>query len=268
MRTMELVVATVGRPHGLRGDVFVDLRTDIPEERFAIGQVLGTSPDQGTLTVSNARIQNGRWVLGFEEIPDRTAAETLTGLELTIDADDSDEEEAWYSHELVGMRAELPDGTPVGKISAIDQGAAHDFLILSEPNGAKTLIPFVKEIVPEVNNAGGVVVLTPPGGLLASDTANLVISPETSSNSATDKGKAKMATDKDLSKATADVDEYGGLDDGDNDRWVEEAAKLAAPLAPRPGTKLPGEIAGTIEGEDVDTHQHLDVPLEPETSES
>jgi len=64
-----------------------------------------------------------------------------------------------------------------------------------------------------------------------------------------------------------DIDEYGGLDDGDAEHWEEEAAELAAPLAPKPGTKLPGEIQGTIEAEDVDTHQQAFGSLEPETSE-
>jgi len=227
---MDLIVATVGRPHGLRGDVFVDLRTDEPEERFAVGQVLETDPDHGALTVANARLQNGRWVLRFDEIPDRTAAETLNHVNLTIPAADSTEDDAWYSHELVGMSAQLYDGSVVGKIAGIDHGAAHDFLILKENSGVQTLIPFVKEIVPEVNKEKKMVTLNPPGGLLASDADNVII-------------------------------------DNESERRAEEKAELAAPLAPKPGTKLPGEIAGTIEAEDVDTHQHALTPLAPETSE-
>jgi len=228
---MDLVVATVGKPHGLRGEVYVEARTDLPEQRFAIGQVLDTDPDEGPLTVAGARIQNGRWVLRFEEITDRNDAEALRGVELTIPGADSDEEDAWYSHELVGMAAQLTDGTPVGTIAGIDHGAAHDFLVLKEQSGIKTLIPFVKEIVPQVDKETKMVTLNPPGGLLASDAENIVI-------------------------------------DNEDERLAEKAAELAAPLAPKPGVKLPGEIKGTIEGEDVDTHQHLDVPLEPETSES
>jgi len=227
---MELTVAKVGKPHGLKGDVFVDLRTDQPEQRFAIGQVLGTDPDCGTLTVAASRIQNGRWVLRFNEVSDRTEAEGLTGLDLTVPESDSDEEDAWYSHELVGMTAALGDGTVVGKVTGIDHGAAHDFLILREPNGASTLIPFVKEIVPSVDKEKKMVTLTPPGGLLASDAANLEI-------------------------------------DNSAEHAAEEAAEYAAPLAPKPGTKFAGEIEGTIEAEDVDTHQHLVGELEPETSE-
>jgi len=227
---MELVVATVGRAHGLKGDVFVDLRTDQPEERFAIGQVLDTDPDVGSLTIASARLQNGRWVLRFDEIADRTEAEALNHVNLTIPAGDSDEDDAWYSHELVGMSAQLPDGTIVGKISGIDHGAAHDFLILKENNGASTLIPFVSEIVPDVNKENKMVTLNPPGGLLASDAANLEV-------------------------------------DNSAEHMAEEAAEYAAPLAPKPGTKYAGEIQGTIEAEDVDTHQHAISDLEPETSE-
>jgi len=227
---MDLVVATIGRAHGLKGEVFVDVRTDEPEQRFAKGQVLQTEPDQGPLTVASSRLQNGRWVLRFDEVHDRTAAEALNHVNLTISAGDSTEDDAWYSHELVGMSAQLTDGTPVGSIAGIDHGAAHDFLVLKEPNGAQTLIPFIREIVPDVDKEKKMVTLNPPGGLLASDAANIVI-------------------------------------DNEDEHLAEEAAELAAPLAPKPGTKLPGEITGTIEGEDVDTHQHY-APLEPETSES
>jgi len=228
---MELVVATIGRPHGLRGEVYVDLRTDEPEQRFAIGQQLATDPDIGSLTVANSRQQNGRWVLKFDEIPDRTAAEAIRGTDLLISVGDSDEEDAWYSHELVGMSAALPDGTIVGEIVGIDHGAAHDFLVLRETSGIKTLIPFVSAIVPNVDKDANMVTLDPPGGLLASDAANIVTA-------------------------------------NDAEQAAEKAAELAAPFAPKPGTKLPGEIKGTIEGEDVETHQHLGTPLEPETSES
>lgn len=179
---MDLFVAKVGRPHGLKGDVFVDLRTDDPAQRFAVGQVLTTEPGGRELTVAGARVQNGRWVLRFDEVIDRDEAEELTGLDLTVAAADSDEDDAWYAHELVGMSAVLTDGTAVGQISGIDHGAAHDFLILREPNGVQTLIPFVKEIVPDVDKAAGKVILNPPGGLLAADAENLVISPETSGN--------------------------------------------------------------------------------------
>jgi len=241
---MELVVATVGRPHGLHGEVYVDARTDEPESRFAVGQVLTIEPGRGHVTVASARQHLGRWLLQFDEVTDRTAAEALNHANLTITAGDSTETDAWYAHELVGMAAQLRDGTVVGEIAGIDHGTAHDFLVLREKSGIKTLIPFVREIVPSVDKETKVVTLNPPGGLLASDADRLVVSEETGTPAA---GRSAAGAG-------------GAIDNSANDadRQAEEAAEHAAPLAPAPGTKLPGEIAGTIAGEDIDTHQHVE----------
>lgn len=165
---MQLVVATIGRAHGLRGDVAVDLRTDTPEVRFAVGTVLQTDPlDAGPLTVARTRSLGDRWFLGFDDVTDRTAAEALRGVDLVVEAEDSaDDEDAWYPHELAGLRAELPDGTVVGEVVGLEPLPAHDALVIREPSGTRTLVPFVRAIVPVVDVAGGRVVLDPPDGLL------------------------------------------------------------------------------------------------------
>lgn len=165
---MQLVVATIGRAHGLRGDVAVDLRTDTPDVRFAVGTVLRTDPtDAGPLTVARTRSMGDRWFLGFDDVTDRTAAEALRGVDLVVEAEDSaDDEDAWYPHELAGLRAELPDGTVVGEVVGLEPLPAHDALVIREPSGTRTLVPFVRAIVPVVDVAGGRVVLDPPDGLL------------------------------------------------------------------------------------------------------
>jgi 16S rRNA processing protein RimM len=178
---MQLTVARIGRAHGLRGEVAIDLRTDDPERRLAVGQVLATDPPAaGPLTVAGTRSQHGKWFARFAEVPDRTAAEALQGIELVVDADGDEEEDAWYPHELTGLRAEHVDGRLLGTIAGLEHLPAHDVLVLvEEGSGARTLVPFVHAIVPVVDVAGGRVVLDPPGGLLASDAENLVVSEET-----------------------------------------------------------------------------------------
>ena len=192
---MELTVATIGRAHGLRGEVALDLRTDDPELRLADGQVLRTIPaSAGPLTVVSSRVQNGRWHVAFAEISGRTAAEQARGIELVVDVDASDEEDAWYPHELAGLRAELLDGTVVGEVVGLDHLPAHDMLVLRETDGTRTLVPFVRVMVPVVDVAGGRVVLDPPGGLLARDAANLeVATPEEGSAAAADAAEAEAA---------------------------------------------------------------------------
>jgi 16S rRNA processing protein RimM len=179
---MLLTVARIGRAHGLRGEVALDLRTDSPEERLAVGRVLATDPaGAGPLTVAGTRSQHGRWFARFDEVRDRTAAEALQGVELVVDSDaEPADEDAWYPHELAGLRAEHVDGRLLGTIAGLEHLPAHDVLVLvEEGSGARTLVPFVRAIVPVVDVAAGRVVLDPPGGLLASDAENLVVSEET-----------------------------------------------------------------------------------------
>lgn len=198
---MLLTVARIGRAHGLRGEVALDVRTDAPEERLAPGTVLRTEPaSAGPLTVLRTRVQQGRWFASFEGAGDRTAAEGLRGVELVVEvgsddavgagaggqgvlgtsgapgADGAADEDAWYPHELVGLRAEGTDGAPLGEVVGLEHAPAHDMLVLREPDGTRTLVPFVREIVPVVDVPAGRVVLDPPGGLLASDAGHLEVS--------------------------------------------------------------------------------------------
>lgn len=165
---MDVTVARIGAARGLRGEVRLDLRTDSPRTRLSPGTVLHTDPPEaGPLTVRGVRGERGAWFVTFAEAPDRSAAEALRGVALLAEADDG-EEDAWYPHELAGLAAVLPDGTPLGRIEGLEHAPAHDLLVLREVTGQRTLIPFVHAIVPVVDVEGGRVVLTPPGGLLAS----------------------------------------------------------------------------------------------------
>ncbi|WP_372594684.1 ribosome maturation factor RimM [Actinotalea sp.] len=166
---MELTVATIGRARGLRGEVALDVRTDTPERRFVPGAVLQARPGSGTLTVLRTQAASGTWFVVFEGHEDRTAAEALRGLELVVVEDASDEEDAWYPHELAGLRVERLDGSVVGEVIGLEHLPAQDALLVREVEGARTLIPFVRAIVPVVDVAGGRVVIDPPLGLLAAD---------------------------------------------------------------------------------------------------
>ena len=167
---MQLTVATIGRAHGLRGEVGLDVRTDVPQDRFVVGHVLETDPaSAGPLTVARVRAQNERWYVTFDEAGDRDAAEALRGVALVVDVEDSDEEDAWYPHELAGLRAERTDGTLVGEVVGLEHLPAQDALVVLETGGQRTLVPFVRAIVPVVDVAGGRVVLDAPLGLLAAD---------------------------------------------------------------------------------------------------
>lgn len=169
------VVARIGKPHGIRGEVTVQLHTDDPAGRFIPGRVLPTRAASGsgtpkTLTVRSARDHNGIWLLGFEEIPDRTGAEGLRGALLLLPADAPEvEDDAWYAEDLVGLRAERPDGRLIGTVTGLVVGAAQDRLVLDLASGGTAEVPFVRALVPVVDVPGGRVVIDPPEGLLELD---------------------------------------------------------------------------------------------------
>jgi 16S rRNA processing protein RimM len=178
---IELVVARIGRPQGLRGEVSVEVRTDDPSGRFVVGVSLRTDPPAaGPLTLASVRDQSGRKILGFEGFGDRTAAESLRGLLLVVDVPEvsdlvdgtpgapdgpSDDANEWYDHQLVGLVAERPDGTGLGTVSTVHHMPAQDLLVVRTPDRGEVLVPFVTAIVPEVDVAGGRIVIDPPGGL-------------------------------------------------------------------------------------------------------
>ncbi len=165
---MERVVARIGRAHGLRGEVSAEVRTDTPGERFVPGAVFTTPA--GTLTVESARDHSGVLLLRFEGVSTREGAEALRGTELVVDVTTSDEPDAWYDHELVGLRAVHVDGHDLGEVVRLDAGAAQDLLVVRPLGGGEpVLVPFVKALVPDVDVAGGRVVLDPPGGMFDGD---------------------------------------------------------------------------------------------------
>jgi 16S rRNA processing protein RimM len=170
-----LVVGRIGKPHGLRGEVSVEPRTDEPERRFAVGARLtaerhrpGTTPS-GSFTVSGTRWHSGRLLVSFEEITDRDAAEDARGtlLVVPVDPDESpDDPEEFYDHQLVGLSVVLTTGEVAGELTEVVHGAAQDLLVV-DAGGREVLVPFVSALVPEVDLAGRRVVVDDRPGLFA-----------------------------------------------------------------------------------------------------
>jgi 16S rRNA processing protein RimM len=165
-----LTVGRIGKPQGIRGEVTVEVRTDSPEVRFAIGATLLTDPaERGPLVVESARDQNGRLVVAFEGVPDRNAAEQLRNTMLLVDAADvppSDDPDEFHDTELMGLAADLADGTHLGEVADVLHLPHGDVLVVRRPEGPEVLVPFVKAIVPDVDVAAGRLVVDPPDGLL------------------------------------------------------------------------------------------------------
>ena len=170
---IEVVVGRVGKPHGLRGEVRIDVRSDEPDRRFAPGTTLRAEPPKGSastlaaLTVAAARWHSGTLLVAFEELPDRSAAEAARGILLhtTIPGDASPEDpDEYYDHQLVGLAAFDVEGAPLGSVTSVVHGGAQDLLTVTTPDGREALVPFVKALVPEVDlDAARVVIADRPG---------------------------------------------------------------------------------------------------------
>ena len=135
---MQLVVGRITRPHGVRGEVSVEVRTDEPDRRFAVGRVLATDPvAAGPLTVESARWHSGRLLIRFAGIADRNQAEELRGVWLTLDsaeAGPSGDPDEFHDHELIGLAVVTTSGDPVGRVTDV-RHFGQDLLVI-EPGPA------------------------------------------------------------------------------------------------------------------------------------
>ena len=173
--TIEVVVGRIGKPHGVRGEVTVDVRTDEPDRRFAPGTRLravapaGSSIRVPTMTVTASRWHQTTLLVSFEELQDRTGAEAARGVVLhaSLRADETPEDpDEFYDHQLIGLAAYDLDGRHLGEVTALVHGGAQDLLTVRTPDGRDGLVPFVKALVPEVDLVARRVVIADRPGLV------------------------------------------------------------------------------------------------------
>jgi len=184
---MRVIVGRIGRPHGIRGDVVVGVRTDEPDLRFAVGATLGAGsdsdgePDAGRpeLKVAGRRWHSGQLLVSFEGVTDRDAAIELGGTWLSVDSADlppTGDPDEFRDHELIGLSVRTVAGDPVGVVTDVLH-YGQDLLVVRPSGSAATagaagrsaderLVPFVAAIVHEVDVASGFLVIDPPAGLL------------------------------------------------------------------------------------------------------
>ena len=199
---MRVIVGRIGRPHGIRGEVVIAVRTDEPDLRFAVGAVLyvdptlaavdgrsgpggprgsggdgfppgsggsrGVAPPGPTLQVASARWHSGHLLVAFTGITDRTEAGELTGSWLSVDSGQLPEladPDEFRDHELVGLSVRTTTGDPVGVVTDVLH-PGQDLLVVRRGEDEECLVPFVRAIVPEVDLTAGILVIDPPPGLL------------------------------------------------------------------------------------------------------
>ena len=165
---MLLVVARIGRPHGVHGEVTVEVRTDSPEERFIESVILQTDPSHfGPLTIESVRDHNGTILLKFKEISDRNEIEKLKNVILLaeVDVDSQPSEDEFHFQQLLSCIAILEDGSEIGPIVDVVHLPGQDLLVIDN-NGNEIMIPFVKEIVPIVDIKNRKITVVNKEGLL------------------------------------------------------------------------------------------------------
>lgn len=184
---MHVLVARIGKPHGIRGEVTVQLFTDNPEARFAAGEVLsiqdfdassavGKLVPGGKLTVASSRWNKKILVVKFDEVKSRNDAEVLRNSHLEFDSSLDEDDTSFYEHDVVDLpvylisevpEGELPSGEALGKVTGLQTMPTQDLLLVElAPNGEEVMIPMVEELVPEIDLDEGFVLIDPPAGLL------------------------------------------------------------------------------------------------------
>lgn len=172
---MELVVGRVVKPHGVRGELVVEVRTDSPEDRFATGaRLVGRTGKGKTITdrevvVEAARNHSGRLLVRLAGVSDRDGADGVRGMLLLVDSGElpaPGDPDEFHDHQLVGLRVLDTSRQPLGEVTEVVHTPGGELLGIRLDSGTDALVPFVSEIVPEVDVDAGSCVIDPPGGLL------------------------------------------------------------------------------------------------------
>ena len=171
---MDLVVGRLGRPHGVHGEISVEVRTDEPELRFAKGSKLSIKESNNQLTVLSSRWHQEKMLVKFEEITDRDRANEIKGKTLTIKIDPNSIEtkkDQYYEFQLAGLKVIDKNDKTLGKIKEVITNLAQDLLVVETVDKREVLVPFVKQIVTNVDLDKKQVIMDPPTGLFDEENA-------------------------------------------------------------------------------------------------
>jgi 16S rRNA processing protein RimM len=164
------LVGHVARPHGIRGDMIVNPATDFPEERFAPGSELFVKRGQHVerVTVTRARMQQGRPVIGLTGVNDMNGALEYAGLEFRVPVGQLSTLPAgvFYRHDLIGCQVVTAGGSVVGLVRDVEGTMGGSRLVLQTDGGAEVLIPLADDICVSIAPADRRIVIDPPEGLL------------------------------------------------------------------------------------------------------
>lgn len=155
----------IGAAHGVRGEVRIQSFTEDPLALTQYGPLTTNKPGL-TIKILTARTTTNVLVARLAGVDSREAAEKLNGVELYVDRallPEPEEEDDFYHADLIGLRAQLVDGTALGTVTAIPNYGAGDIVEVKSPMTGETfLFPFTRKAVPEVHVKAGYLVIDPP----------------------------------------------------------------------------------------------------------
>ena len=162
-----VVVAQIGAAHGIKGEVRLKSFTQTPEDVAAYGPL--TAADGRVFEIEAIRAAAGSsppemFVVRLKGVTDRTAAEKLTRLDLSVPADrlPAPEPDEFYHADLIGLVAFTAEGSEIGTVIAVQNYGAGDLIEIAPPRGQTVLVPFTESAVPEIDLAGRRIVVVPP----------------------------------------------------------------------------------------------------------
>ncbi|MBW8882721.1 MAG: 16S rRNA processing protein RimM [Asticcacaulis sp.] len=159
-----IFVAQVGAAHGVQGEFKLISHMDDPVSVLEYSPLLDEE-GRPALIITRAREHKGALLVFAEQAPDRTAAEKLKGLKLYVDRGDlpDTDEDEFYLTDLIGLKVFGVDGAEIGRVANVDNFGAGDLLDVRPLAGAGFYVPFTQDYVPEVDIAGGRVVVDTDG---------------------------------------------------------------------------------------------------------
>jgi 16S rRNA processing protein RimM len=171
---MDVVVGRLGRPHGVHGEISVEVRTDDPENRFAIGAKITVKENNQELTVAATRWHLSRLLIKFEEIQDRTAVDKVRGKLLVVEFNPEEalaSDNEFYEFQLIDLEVFNTNNEKLGVVKEVLPGSAQALIVVKTIDNKEVMVPFVNQLVPEVDIKNKRVVMNPPVGLFDEENA-------------------------------------------------------------------------------------------------
>ena len=162
-----ICVGRIAGAHGVQGLIRITSYTEEPMDVAAYGPVTDEDGER-MFELEAKRMAKTQVLVRIKGVMDRNAAEALNGMRLYVSRDvlPTPADDEFYWEDLVGLAAETVDGTSLGSVLSVQEFGAGEMLEIGERSGGTTLVPFTRDIVPQVDLQAGKLVVDPPPGLL------------------------------------------------------------------------------------------------------